>query len=894
MEEKYSLKVIQNGQTTMARQVRSGAGANGQALVIKAQEAASYQLVNPVTLTSPAKLQFKRKGDDLQVSLPGGDSDMPDLVIQNYFAMEGNAVKGISQSGEWMSYDTSVFIPKAVTPGDKPVKALNPGSPVAVSLAETPVALLGKFDSPLGLAAIGGGALALGTMGKGGGSGGGGSSTPTPANNTDALSVIKSYAGAIAGSVEPTSAQYTSAGVILPTVDGVTAANVLAALNRVVSGKQPADVAGKAQLQALADALKTSWAVIIAEANGSTADATPNSAPTAADYLNVGVTVGKTTKALDLMNSALGQLSSSSVNTAAGIKDLAAAADNVMKVAAVISGASVSAADLEKLGLKINGANSGITSKLAADFKDNLANLKSGLGTSDALNTGEAVDTYEELQALFSLQAMRTYNDDTASTKTQPAPGVADYTNIGIKSYASLSDLTANTNSVPLDYTKFGLTSDSALAATLNSALDNQASGTALTKTVLQNMVDAYYRVLKEAGSTTSNTGTYANIDSTSNPNPSLANYISIGITKSDANKTALAATDSNLLMLLNDAIGRLPVSAVDTASEIQALEKAAENILAQGIVTDSSKAYETSYTSDGEWLSGFSALGVTGVTASNLAGIKTEIDSKIAGTDVSAIDTVKEIQAIISLYRINDYAAEDTINPLPTLADYQGILANKNINFLTNGLSANLSAYNDAVRTKTVVADHKTFADESKVSDLVKSFDTILKFADGSSSTYVNTAPVKSDFVNVGVGNGLSLALKTAVTTMLDISEYSNLLADVIGGKNASQVNTISQLNDLASIIERISELEAKTTSNAANYSSITGGSLSVADFDALKLETNDLKTVSGSKLQDRLNYIYDNLVQVDHTLATSRQLFDTVIELNALIKASATNFPA
>ena len=147
MEEKYSLKVIQNGQTTLARQVRSGAGANGQALVIKAQEAASYQLVNPVTLTSPAKLQFKRKGDDLQVSLPGGDSDMPDLVIQNYFAMEGNAVKGISQSGEWMSYDTSVFMPKAVTPGDKPVKALNPGSPVAVSLAETPVALLGKFDT---------------------------------------------------------------------------------------------------------------------------------------------------------------------------------------------------------------------------------------------------------------------------------------------------------------------------------------------------------------------------------------------------------------------------------------------------------------------------------------------------------------------------------------------------------------------------------------------------------------------------------------------------------------------------------------------------------------------------------------------------------------------------
>ena len=213
MEEKYSLKVIQNGQTTLARQVRSGAGANGQALVVKAQDAAAtYQLVYPVTLTSPPKLQFKRKGDDLQISLPGGDSDMPDLVIQNYFAVEGNAVKGVSQNGEWMAYDTSVFVPKPVAPGDKPVKALNPDSPAAVALGEAPLSALVKFDSPMGLAAIGGGALALGTMGKGGGSG-----TPSTTNNTDALSVIKSYAGASSSAVQPTAAQYTAAGVTVPT-----------------------------------------------------------------------------------------------------------------------------------------------------------------------------------------------------------------------------------------------------------------------------------------------------------------------------------------------------------------------------------------------------------------------------------------------------------------------------------------------------------------------------------------------------------------------------------------------------------------------------------------------------------------------------------------------------
>ena len=896
MEEKYSLKVIQNGQTTLARQVRSGAGANGQALVVKAQDAAAtYQLVNPVTLTSPAKLQFKRKGDDLQVSLPGGDSDMPDLVIQNYFAVEGNAVKGVSQNGEWMSYDTSVFVPKAVVPGDKPVKALSPDSPVAVSLAQTPVALLGKFDSPLGLAAIGGGALALGTMGKGGGSGGGGPGTPTPTNNTDALSVIKSYAGAATGTAEPTSAQYTAAGVTLPTVDGVSAANVLTALNRVVSGKQAADVASKAQLQALADALKSSWALIIAEANGSTADATPDSAPTATDYLNVGVTVGSTTKALALMNSALGQLSSSSVITAAGIKDLATAADKVMKVAAGTSGASISNTDLLKLGLKINGANSGITSEQATAFTKNLANLKTSLGTSDTLNTGEAVDTYDELQALFSLQVLRSYNDDTATTKTQPAPGVADYTNIGVKAYASLSDLTANTNSVALDYKNFGLSTDTALATTLNSALDNQVGSTGLTKAVVQTMVDAYYKVLKEAGTTVSNTGSYVN-DSTNNP--TYSDYNNLGITHSSGTKAALTASDSKLLNLMNDVLGRSTVAAVDTTTELQAIEKAAENILAIGAGNgEGTSIAGLTYTSDknsSDWLdgqTGFSALGITGVNSNNLAGVKKAIDTADSANTGDAIDTVQELQAIVSMYRINDYA-ENSSNDRPSLADYQAVLLGQS-GKLTDAVNANLSAYNSVVLNKPDGANHNTFTD-AQIKSMVLSYNTILNFADGSGTSYLSPAPTQTDFTNIGVGNGLSTGLKTFVTAMLGVTEYANLLADVIGGKNASQVNTVGQLNDLATIIERIKELEEKISSDTNKYTSITGGPLSVEDFDKLGLDTSRLKDTSGTTLQNRLNYIYDNLIKVGEDAAYTQASFDSVLELNALIKASATNFPA
>ena len=884
MEEKYSLKVIQNGQTTLARQVRSGAGANGQAMVVKAQDvAATYQLVNPVTLTSPAKLQFKRKGDDLQISLPGGDSDMPDLVIQNYFGVEGNAVKGVSQNGEWMAYDTSLFVPKPVASGDKPVKALNPDSPAAVALGEAPLSALVKFDSPMGLAAIGGGALALGTMGKGGGSG-----TPTPTNNTDALSVIKSYAGAASGTVEPSSAQYTAAGVTLPTVDGVTTANVLTALNRVVSGKQPSEVSSKTQVQALADAMKSSWALIIAEANGSTADATPDSAPTAADYLNVGVTVGSTTKALALMNSALGQLPSSSVNTAAGIKDLATAADNVMKLAAGTS-ASVSKTDLLNLGLKLNGANSGITNEQATAFTANLANLETSLGKNDVLKTGDAVDTYDELQALFSLQVLRSYNDDTAAVKTQPAPGVADYTNIGIKWYANLSDLSAKTNSVALDYKNFGLSSESVLAGALNSALDNQVSGTALSKTVLQNMVDSYYKVLKEAGTTVSSSGSYVNDNSN---NPLASDYSNLGITHSSGAKAALTATDTSLLSLMNDAVGRANVAAVDTATELQALEKAAENILAIGAGSGTGTTTTgVTYTSDADWLSGFSLLGVTGVTATNLSAIKTAIDAKDSSNNGTAIDTVQELQAIVSMYRINDYADNNNTNPLPTLADYQAVLLGQS-GKLTDAVNANLSAYNSVVVNTPDGANHNTFND-AQVKSLVLSYNTILNFADGSGTSYLSPAPSQTDFTNIGVGNGLSTGLKTSVNTMLGIPEYANLLADVIGGKNASQVNTVSQLNDLATIIERISELESKTSSDANKYTSITGGPLSVEDFDKLGLDTSKLKDTSGTTLQNRLNYIYDNLIKVGDVSGYTLESFDTVIELNALIKASANIYP-
>ncbi|NDG16032.1 MAG: hypothetical protein EB110_10420, partial [Betaproteobacteria bacterium] len=186
-------------------------------------------------------------------------------------------------------------------------------------------------------------------------------------------------------------------------------------------------------------------------------------------------------------------------------------------------------ADLLALGLKINNQNAGITSIQAKAFSDNLANLHTSLGKSGDVKSGDAVDTQSELQALFSLQAMRSFNDDAAALdkKTQPAPGLSDYTNIGVKAYKNLND-TSDASRVNLDTLTFA--NGVQWQTTLNSALDAQVAGTALTKTVLQTMVDAYYKILREAGSTTTDTGVYVN-DATHDPQ--AKDYNAIGITQS-------------------------------------------------------------------------------------------------------------------------------------------------------------------------------------------------------------------------------------------------------------------------------------------------------------------------------------------------------------------------
>lgn len=888
MQEKYSLKVIQNGQTQTAHVVRSGAGAQGQALVLTAEQAARYQLINMVTLSSPAKLLLKKKGHDLHLALPGSDVDMPDIVIKDYYAVDGNRLQGLAQNGEWMVYDTATLLASPAQLLSKESDRKTDDHSTAVALANPPMALLTSFDSPMGLAGIGAGVAVVGASG-GGEDGGSSPSDQSPGS----FEVFNNYAKAdTTGKVTaPTKANYVAVGVTLPSLgNDVKEADVLDALNRVVNRQDKTQVVTQTQLQALADALKSSYSVILAKANGATAEDTSARLPTVSDYANVGVTLGTVGKPVELMNSVLVELSTTQVDSPTKLNNIATACDNLMKLAAGTTGASVTPADLLALGLKINNQNAGITSIQAKAFSDNLANLHTSLGKSGDVKNGDAVDTQSEVQALFSLQAMRSFNDDAAALdkKTQPAPGLSDYTNIGVKAHKNLTD-TSDASRVNIDSLTFA--SGVNWQTTLNSALDTQVAGTALTKTVLQTMVDAYYKILREAGSTTTDTGVYVN-DATHDPQ--AKDYNAIGITQSDANKSALVT--GKTLDLLNDAVGRSVATKVDTVAELQALQKAAENVMAVGAGTgDGNASAGISYSSDNanaEWLQGFQALGVSGVTASNLAAVRKALDTADSSNDGAAIDTVVKLQAIISRYLVNEYAVNDVVNPAPTLADYQAIMV-KQGGKLTDVVTHDgsyLTAYNDAVKAKPTVANVDTF-NEQQIKNMVLSFNTILNEADGDKTTDLTTTdPTKADFENVGLGNGVEVNLQPGVQAVLNDANLVKLFADVVGAKIKDQVNSIKELNDLAVILSRIDQLVDQTpTANSAqkddtNYNNIIGGRLTVKDFQDLGLDTSYLTNVSGTVQNNRINSVMDKFIALNDTSA-----IDNLLQLQSYINSTS-----
>lgn len=734
-----------------------------------------------------------------------------------------------------------------------------------------------------------------------------------------ALQVLKDYANATngAGATAPTLTTYKDAGVkalsaltqISATLDMDDGA-VLSAL----STNNTTPVTSNAWLTALnsaLDKLTTSSATsfstnvqnmansyyrILAEADGvvnTTTNTNVNSPkssggtsddPLDTDYINIGAIVGTDSESIKLLNDYVGLSADTAVDTVDEINVIAKAAYNVMLEA-------------------VNGSGTG-TGTVPAKYSetDNNAEWIAGLNTLMGLNTttgvnvsnigafktkiknagGAAnVDTVSKLQGLLGAVRLQAFADDTgtyyvtSATNTKnptanPLPTLDDWAGFGINANTNLS----NSAPVPINQATYWKTTNptNGLMA-LNSALDKKITG-AVSLTTLQDIVDSYGRILQEAdGSRATNTDVSqvaVNTGKQTDQDIKPQDLINVGL---DAGGSAGTGTGLNYLKtgdLLASSIGSLSSTAVDTVQELSTLAGYAENIMKQAVGT------AVTYT-DSEWVTALSSLGVVGASNSANYNNITAIKSAIAATGNSGtgVDTWDELQSIVSMVRMNDYAVSNTnYAATPTLADYQAISAVKGGNYtdLANK-SSYLSSFNSVMDAKTGL----DLSDSTKIStaltsvyDMVSAYTTILDSADGNINTPAFSSLVTRDVVFNKVlkdSSGADLVkAHGGISINISADKVGDLFADIVSGldKSNANVNTLNGLSNLNTILSKIFDMAANaarpgSTLTSSDYKGLTQADLGTLGFKGL--DNNAISTYNMTSTQ--LTQFCDSLIK-------------------------------
>mgnify|MGYP000275832089 FL=1 len=297
------------------------------------------------------------------------------------------------------------------------------------------------------------------------------------------------------------------------------------------------------------------------------------------------------------------------------------------------------------------------------------------------------------------------------------------------------------------------------------------------------------------------------------------------------------------------------------------------------------------SYSTDSEWITALSTLGISGLTGmsvTNLAKVKDGITAITAATD---IDTWAELQGIVSLVRINDNAA-NSANSLPNFPDFQA--------FFTYGVAdktdiANTSVYLNAFRDAVQYKLSNAFS-AADVGSMINGYAAILAEANGITSDQQIYDPQAFDYLAVGMGWGTSF--DTVIRNMLGdsngngvldgsetTSQFANLLTDVVSTKNQTDVDTVIELNDFAKTVVKIYELEKAPDTAAgftSTYTSITNGALMVSELNALGLNTSVLTDngIYSFGKTTRMNGFYDAIIK-----AAGPSSVDSLAELQTMI---------
>ncbi|NBU50774.1 MAG: hypothetical protein EBS47_11980, partial [Betaproteobacteria bacterium] len=602
---------------------------------------------------------------------------------------------------------------------------------------------------------------------------------------------------------------YQTVGVVLG--DIATNPNNLFLYNNIISGRSVADVDSVQELDTLAD--------VVNRLQDYAAGNPPATVISAGDLGLIGVSL-----------SGLTNLTGDLAPFYSALEATADDGSGILTVAAV----QALLTSYEKILAEANGASADTTVQdpLPSDYLTigvnlgTIANVGYGLDLLNDLVAGSAkaaVDSVPELNALANVidRILITAAGRTAS----PALTDADFSAIGItgvtsdnlsavlaalagtadngEDIASISALqgvvTGATDAlgkisqydsgdtgadVPTaaTYLAAGVTGvDATNLDAINTALAGLSPSDSDTRQEVQAAVDAYVKILGEAN------GGVA--DTTPSVNPTTGDYAAIGV------NLGASASSASGLGLLNEVIGGKTRTDVDTVTELQGLADVIGKILATVAGTPPSPALTESE---------LASLGLTGVTTNNL----NDILAALAATDDSGSGaaTVAQLQTLVdgvnSTYATNALAVISAYQPptvmvAPTVSDYaEAGVSGVNL--------ANLATFNSAMAVLGSSATDTT----SEIQAVINTYFKILAEANGAAADPDPSGnPTVADYQTIGVTlDGLAGSL----------SGFS-LFSDVVGASDYEDIDTVPELDALASVANRLLTVAGGGVANPA-----------------------------------------------------------------------------
>ena len=444
---------------------------------------------------------------------------------------------------------------------------------------------------------------------------------------------------------------------------------------------------------------------------------------TAAQYQNIGLTEITTSAQANLLSSIIDSSATSGVDTYAELQVLA---NIVARLSAVAAGGAASP-PLTPAELALIGIDGVTASNLSAVLSAIAATADNGSGIDTLAKLQAVADTGIANARAASLDVISNYSG------TNTSPTLADFENIGVTGVTSA-------NRAPVN---------SFIAVLTATETDSQSE--------VQALVDAFAKVA------------------------SSANGVADGATPLSAVEFAalgLSAVDSaGEVGLLNELIDRQAASAVDSYGELAALASRVTRLMGEAAGVAASPALTAS---------DLAALGISGVTAENLAEVLAAI--RASADDGSDIDTLSELQILVAaavaqsrqdaIDRISQYDGTSSTTT-PTLADY----ANAGV----SGVSANNLLSINSAFAEIALADSNTTV---SIQGVVTGYVAILLGADGQSDGDLSLTA--SGYVAMNL-------------TRVDTSGKANLLNEVLDRSATSSVDTYLELQAISDVVADI-----------------------------------------------------------------------------------------